>query len=202
MARKSNLLKLPEEALALLHEWLDDPEITQVEATERLNQMLVELGLDNKLTNKSAVGRYDKNRNERIEQAAENMRARIEEREYWNSQFGDDNLDEAGRQIAQMLYSIVGQISTTIVAIQEMEIEDVAQHAATVKTLTSAARDLENTLSENRKRVEAIKQQAREEAQQEAAEAVESISIKAGLTDEQAGIIRAQILGVEVDGNG
>lgn len=186
MARASNILKLPDEAIANLHAWLDDPEITQVEATERLNQMLVELGLDKKLTNKSAVGRYDKNRNEQIEQAANNMRVRIEEREYWNSQFGDDNLDEAGRQIAQMLYSIVSQIGVTLIAIEDMEIDDIGRHAATVKTLTSAARDLENTLTENRKRVEAIKQQAREEAQLEAAEDMKAVAQKRGVSDDVA----------------
>ena len=53
---QSSIKTLPSALLEQLQEWLRDPSITQLEATDRLNTLLVELG--EKPRSKSAVNRY------------------------------------------------------------------------------------------------------------------------------------------------
>lgn len=185
MARRSELSKLPVEVLEHLDAWLGDPNITQLEATNRFNDLLTELGMEDKLTNKSAVGRRDKWLDDEFEKAAEKTRIRIEMREHYKEMFDDDNLDEAGRQIGSLLYSTLGQISAMMVNM-ETDKDNYAKNAIVIKTLTSAAKDLENTLSENRKRTEAIKLQARQEAQAEAAITMKKVAQEKGVSDDLA----------------
>ncbi len=69
---RSTIKTLPSELLEQLQAWLRDPTISQLEATERLNELLEEIG--EKPRSKSAVNRYAVEMNEigeKIQQSRE-----------------------------------------------------------------------------------------------------------------------------------
>ena len=58
MGRPSTIIQLPPDAREGLERWLDDPAITQVEATRRLNALLAALRPGHPPASRSAVQRY------------------------------------------------------------------------------------------------------------------------------------------------
>ena len=58
MGRPSTVLRLPPDAREALDRWLDDPAITRVEATARVNALLAERYPEHPLVSRPAVNRY------------------------------------------------------------------------------------------------------------------------------------------------
>lgn len=180
MAR-STIKTLPPNLLEQLQDWLRDPTITQAEATERLNDLLVELG--EKPRSKSAVNRYAMQMNEigeRIQQSRDMA-------DMWIGKFGNAPQGKVG----QLLNEIIRNLAfNTAVGLAE---SDGMVEPKMLKELAWAVEKLENSTTINEKRQREIEKAILAKAAEETEKAV----VKAGLSAETANQIKRQILGIE-----
>ena len=191
MPKPSTIDLLPPEIKAELQAWLQDPRITQLEATERANSLLTVMGLPERVT-KSAVNRYAV----RMEEVGAKIRQSREIAEMYISKVGAAPQGQTGLLINEMLRTMAFDLTLKI---QDADIADPETLAATidqVKSLALAAQRLEQAATINVKRENEIKKAAREQALQDAAKAAVSEVKKNGLSDEAADQIRRKILGI------
>lgn len=178
---KSTIKTLPPNLLEQLQDWLRDPTITQAEATERLNDLLVELG--EKPRSKSAVNRYAMQMNEigeRIQQSRDMA-------DMWIGKFGNAPQGKVG----QLLNEIIRNLAfNTAVGLAE---SDGMVEPKMLKELAWAVEKLENSTTINEKRQREIEKAILAKAAEETEKAV----VKAGLSAETATQIKRQILGIE-----
>ncbi len=176
----STIKTLPPELLEQLQDWLRDPTITQLEATERLNELLVEIG--EKPRSKSAVNRYAVQMNEigaKIQQSREVA-------EMWVGKFGNAPQGKVG----QMLNEIIRNLAfNTVVELSEGEgVVDPKM----LKDLALAIEKLENAATINEKRQREIEAAILEKAAAE----TEKAMVSAGLSKKTADEIKNRILGI------
>lgn len=180
MAR-STIKTLPPVLLEQLQDWLRDPRITQLEATERLNELLVEIG--EKPRSKSAVNRYAMQMNE----IGEKIQQSREMAEMWVGKFGNAPQGKVG----QLLNEIIRNLAfNTAVGLAE---NDGMVEPKMLKELAWAVEKLENSTTINEKRQREIEKAALEKAADEA----DKVMRQAGLSEATAKDIRNRILGVE-----
>lgn len=189
MPKPSTIDLLPLEIKEQLQAWLQDPRITQLEATERANQLLELAGLPERVT-KSSVNRYAM----RMEEVGAKIRQSREIAQMYIAQVGAAPQGQTGLLINEMLRTMAFDLTLKI---QDAELNDPETLAATidqVKALALAVQRLEQSASINVKREADIRQQER----QRAAEQVEKIAKKGGLSGTTVQEIRRQILGITV----
>ncbi len=181
MGAKSSIKTLPPELLEQLQAWLRDENITQAEATDRLNELLEEIG--EKPRSKSAVNRYAIQMNEigaKIQQSREIA-------EMWVGKFGNAPQGKVGQLTNEVVRNLV--LNTSL---QLAQGEGTAEPKF-LKDLSITLEKLENASSINEKRQREIEKAILEKASAEAEKAV----VKAGLSKETAEDIKRQILGIE-----
>jgi hypothetical protein len=191
MPKPSTIEILPPEIKAQLQAWLQDPRITQLEATERANSLL-ELAGDPQRVTKSAVNRYAV----RMEEVGAKLRQSRETAAMYIAQVGAAPQGQTGLLINEMLRSMAFELSLKM---QEADAEDPESMSATISQLKNLAltmQRLEQSATINVKRENEIKKAAREQALQDAAKTAVSEVKKNGLSDEAADQIRRKILGI------
>ncbi len=152
MGTPSTIKTLPPELLEQLQAWLRDPRITQIEATERLNELLVEIG--EKPRSKSAVNRYAIQMNE----VGERIRQSREMADMWIAKLGNQPQGKVG----QLLNEIIRNMAfNTAISMSEEE-EPVPPKM--LKELAWAIEKLENASTINEKRQREIEQAALKKA--------------------------------------
>lgn len=187
MPKPSTIDILPPEIKAQLQAWLQDPRITQLEATERANSLLELAGHPERVT-KSAVNRYAV----RMEEVGAKLRQSREVAQMFISHVGAAPQGQTGLLINEMLRSMAFELSLKI---QEADLEDPESMAGTInqiKNLALTMQRLEQSATINVKREGEIRKQALDDAAKTAVTEVK----KNGLSDEAADQIRRKILGI------
>jgi hypothetical protein len=185
MPKPSTIEILPPEIKAQLQAWLQDPRITQLEATARANSLLELAGHPERVT-KSAVNRYAV----KMEEVGAKLRQSREVAQMYIAQVGAAPQGQAGLLINEMLRTMAFDLTLKI---QDADIEDPETLAATidqVKNLSLAVQRLEQSATLNVKRETEIKRQAMEKA----AEAATDTAKQAGVSADTIAIIRRDIL--------
>ncbi|SDK31548.1 DUF3486 family protein [Billgrantia gudaonensis] len=188
MARVSTIERLPDDIRSQLQELLRDPRVTQLETTERINELLEVEGHDERIS-KSAVNRYAVRMNE----VGEKLRQSREVAEMWIAKLGAQPQGQLGHLVNEMLRSMAFDLALKL---QEGELTKESMPAVIemVKELSLSVTRLEKASSENVKREELIRQQERARAAEEAADKAESAGRAQGLSSEGTAALRAAIL--------
>ena len=189
MPNPSTVDLLPEHIRAELQALIQDPRITIIEATERINAVLAREGHEDRLS-KSSVGRAA----QRWKKIGDRIRQTREIGEMFIAKVGAAPMGDVGLAINEMLRTMACELSEKIL---DADLEDPETMNATidqVKALALAVQRLEQSASVNVKRKAEIQKQALEKAASVAVKAAKSIR---GATDDQIEQIRADILGLE-----
>lgn len=180
MAAKSTIKTLAPELLEQLQDWLRDPRITQLEATERLNELLEEVGEAPR--SKSAVNRYAVQMNEigaKIQQSREMA-------DMWIGKFGNEPQGKVGQMLNEMIRNLA--FNTTIDLAEGEEVVS----PKLIKELAWAVEKLENASTINEKRQREIEKAILQKAAAETEKAI----VEAGLSADTANEIKKKILGL------
>lgn len=184
--RQSSIDRLPPDVLDQLQELLRDPRVTQLEATARINAILEEDGVDERVS-KSAVNRYDLS----MRQAGEKLQQSREIAKMWIGKLGAAPQGQVGNLVNEVLRTLAFDLSLKL---QDAELteESIPDVISNLKALSLAVQRLESSATMNVKREKEIRAQAL----QDAAETVVKEVTKAGLSSDTASAIRQQILGI------
>ncbi|WP_230660504.1 DUF3486 family protein [Psychrobacter sp. I-STPA10] len=177
---KSSIKTLPPLLLEQLQDWLRDPRITQIEATERLNELLEEIGEPPR--SKSAVNRYAVQMNEvgaRIQQSREMA-------EMWVGRFGNAPQGKVGQLLNEVIRNLA--FNTAI----NLSDGDGIVEPKMLKELAMAVEKLENAATINEKRQREIEKAILAKAAKETEKAI----VEAGLSADTANEIKQKILGI------
>lgn len=187
MPKPSTVELIPAEIKAQLQAWLQDPKITQEEATSRANQLLALADHPERLS-KSSVNRYAV----KMEEVGARLRQSREVAQMYIAQVGAAPQGQTGLLINEMLRSMAFELSLKI---QDAELNDPEAMSATIdqiKALALTMQRLEQSATINVKRESEIRKQALSDA----ADAVDKVAKKGGLTSDTVQEIRRQILGI------
>lgn len=188
MAQPSSIDRLPDDIKGRLQELLQDPRVTQLEATARINEILEAEGHADRVT-KSSVNRYAV----RMAEVGEKLRQSRDVASMFIAKVGAAPQGQMGLLINEILRTLAFDISLKI---QDADLKDPETLAATidqVKALALAVQRLEQSATINVKRENEIRKAALEQA----AEAVEKAAVQQGLNADQAAFWRQQVLGVQ-----
>ncbi len=187
MGRQSTIDRLPEPAREAVNAWLRDPAITQEQATERLNELLDQIGHPELKVSRHAVNRYDL----RMREVGDKLRQSRQIAEAWIAKLGAAPQGQLGHLVNEMLRTLAFDLSLKM---QDGEItaESMPGMIENLKHLSLSVARLERAASENVKREKAI----REQAKIEAAEVAEKVAKQGGLSAESVQELRRAILGV------
>ena len=178
MARKSEIEKYPAALIAYIDSVLDNPKHNLDEQTEIVNQAIANDFPGEKPATRSSLARYAKKRREKFEQQLAIMRQQKAQRAEFFERFGDEGLDNAGRYAAEMVYSTLMQLQNSVASIMsavdggDIDLGDLDKQSKIIARFATSIGALEKSLSENKSRVDAI----RNEAMQQAAQAIEEKS--------------------------
>ena len=165
MAQRSSIERLPEDIRQKLQELLRDPRVTQLEATRRINQVLEEEGLPDRLS-KSAVNRYAV----KMEEVGAKLRQSREIAKMWIGKLGAAPQGEVGKLLNEMIRTLAFEMTLNM---SEGSIE---AEPKMLKDLAIAIERLERAATTNVKREQEIRAQEREAAKKDAVSALEKIA--------------------------
>lgn len=192
MARKSSIKKrLTPDELEQLHTLLNDPTITQIEATEKINAIIEDRG--GEVVTKSAVNRYKLN----IDQVGKAIRESREMAEIWIGKLGAAPQSKVANMTSEIIRNSMIDVSLALQKIT-MGADDPEIIAGAIKMLKDLAyshEKLEKAVSETTDREVKIKEIARKEALAEAADNVEEAARAQGMDEEQALFWRKVLMG-------
>lgn len=180
--RPSSIDMLPEDIREKLHELLRDPRVTQLDATARINAILAEEGHEDRLS-KSAINRYAV----KMEEVGKRLRQSREVAGMWINKLGAEPQGKVGHLLNEMVRTLAFE------AVLDFSEGDDKASPKMIKDLATAIHRLERAASENVKRDEEIRRQARAEA----ANVAEKVAKSGGLSAESVQELRRAILGVK-----
>lgn len=186
MPRVSSIDRLPHDVLEQLQALLRDPRVTQLEATARINAILAEDGHPERVS-KSALNRYAM----RMEEVGARLRQSREVAEMWIGKLGAAPQGQIGHLVNEILRTLAFDLSLQL---QNGELDEEAMPGVIkmLKDLSLSVVRLEQAASENVKR----EQEIREQARREAADAAEKVAKQGGLSADSVQELRRAILGV------
>ncbi|PLY02759.1 MAG: hypothetical protein C0622_05265 [Desulfuromonas sp.] len=187
VGQQSTFDKLPRPIVLQLNEWLEDPAITQKDALSMLNDRLEEEGIELRAS-KSALNRHA----QRLEKVGRRMREGRQFADQLMSYVGANQQTQFGQLINQMLHGITFELAGNLQDIDQNP-ENIPVIIEMVKDLALTGQRLEKAAQLNAAREKEIRQQALEEA----AQAVGDEARAQGMTDEQADFWRRKVLGVK-----
>ncbi len=138
---------------------------------------------------RSSVGRYSK----QFDIVAAKMRESREIAAAFARELGEVPEGDTGQILVEIMRNVVFKLALNANENDDgVDVKDVMRLAKSIKDLSSASKTGIETEAK-------IREQAKREALEKAANEAEGIAKQAGLTEAQFGLIRAKILGVEVD---
>lgn len=188
MAQASTIDMLPVDIKAKLQELLQDPRVTQLQVTAKINALLEENGHEERVS-KSAINRYAV----KMSEVGEKLRQSRDVADMFISKVGAAPQGQMGLLINEILRTLAFDITLKI---QDAKLDDPETLASTidqVKALALATQRLEQSATINVKRANEIRKQALSDA----AEAVEKAAVQKGMNAEEASFWRQQVLGVQ-----
>lgn len=165
MATSSTIDRLPEDIKTTLQQLLQDPRVTQLDVTAKINALLAAEGHDERVS-KSAVNRYA----QRMEEVGAKLRQSREVAQMYIAHVGAAPQGQTGLLINEMLRSMAFELSLKL---QDVDLEDPENMSATidqVKALALAVQRLEQSATINVKRENEIRKTALEQAAEKASE--------------------------------
>lgn len=180
MARASTITRLPADILEQLQALLRDPRITQLNATAEINKILDEQGHDQ--VSKSAVNRYSM----KMEEVGARLKQSREVAAMWIGKLGNAPQGQVGKLLNEIIRTLAFDTAMHMSEGDEpVAPKLLSQLALAVQRLESAA----NMNADLEKRI-------REETAKEAAEAVDKITKRGGLSSKMVNDIKSAILGM------
>lgn len=172
MSNKSSITKLPKEVRESVDRAIREDRATIDEIVGLIN----ELGAD---VSRSAVGRYVKNANDKMEQFREAQAIA----KTWIGKFDEERDGDVGKLLIEMLRTVAFQSLTSMdEGAKPSEIQALAK---AIQSMASA----DKTILERELRI-------RQEVASKAADKAEKIARKGGMTSETVDEIRREILGI------
>ncbi len=174
MPTPSTIDRLPEDILLQLQQLLQDPRVTQLDATAKINKVLEAEGHPERIS-KSAVNRYAV----KMEEVGAKLRQSREVAQMFISQVGAAPQGQTGLLINEMLRSMAFELSLKM---QEADVEDPEAMSATIgqlKNLALTMQRLEQSATINVKRESEIRKQAVEQAADKAADVAQAAGVSA-----------------------
>jgi hypothetical protein len=174
MPKASTIECLPADILSQLQQLLQDPRVTQLDATVKINSILAADGHPDRVS-KSAVNRYAV----RMEEVGAKLRQSREVAQMYIAQVGAAPQGQSGLLINEMLRSMAFEVSLKM---QEADADDPESMAATISQLKNLAltmQRLEQSATINVKREGEIRKNERENALKDAANAIKEATSKA-----------------------
>jgi len=181
--QQSSVDRLPPDIREKLQELLRDPRVNQLEATARINAILEDEGLPERVS-KSAINRYSL----KMDKVGSRLQQSREIAQMWIGKLGAEPQGEVGKLLNEMVRTLAFE------ATMNMADGDVDVEPKMLKDLAIAIERLERAASTNQKREEEI----RKKTLAEAADAVEKSIERKGLSDETVDAIKKRILGIGV----
>lgn len=181
MARKSSIDKLPQPIREALHALLRDPAVSQLEATQRVNELLDAEGSDVEVS-KSAVNRYS----QRMDKIGDKMRQSREVAEMWIGKLGNQPQGQVGK--------LLNEFTRTMAFETALHMSEGADPVPPklLKELSLSIKHLEEAASVNEKREQQIRKQVLEEA---ANDVTDELRGEDGMSEELENRIRGILLG-------
>ena len=164
MPLPSSIESLPAEAREAFDGWLQDPAITQKEATQRVNALLENMGQGERRLSLQAVNRYDLRRRA----TAERKRQSRIITEIWADKFGS----EPGEQVDQLIIELLRALTFDLAfRLQNGELDHASLPAVidAADRVTLMVEQLERSSEIAARREREIKRQADEERKAQAA---------------------------------
>ena len=164
MPLPSSIESLPAEAREAFDGWLQDPAITQKEATQRVNALLENMGQGERRLSLQAVNRYDLRRRA----TAERKRQSRIITEIWADKFGS----EPGEQVDQLIIELLRALTFDLAfRLQNGELDHASLPAVidAADRVTLMVEQLERSSEIAARREREIKRQADEERKVQAA---------------------------------
>lgn len=185
MPRPSSIDQLPPDIREALHALLRDPRVTQLDACQRVNALLKQEGIDQKLS-KSAVNRYS----QRYENVREKLVQSREVSQMLVGSLGNQPQGEIGKLLNEVIRTMAYETTMTFIDSEETVSPKI------IKELSLAIKHLEDAASVNERREREIRKQVALDA----ANSAEKVAKAAGFTQESIDEIRADILGLTQGG--
>ncbi len=183
MGLKSTITRLPGEILNKLHELLRDPRVTQLEATAKINEILVaENG--GKPLSKSAVNRYAI----QMERVGEKIQQSREIAKMWIGKLGAAPQGEMGHLLNESLRSMIFEFQLKLQDI-ELDEETMPMFSKFMRDMSLILQRLEAASTMNVKREAEIRRQALEAA----AKAVGETAKEAGVASDTIARLKLDI---------
>lgn len=177
MANKSSISKLPKKIREAVDLAVREDRATIDEIVALINDM----GAD---VSRSAVGRYVKSANEKMEQ----YRKAQAVAKTWIGKLEEDPEGDVGRLLSEMLRTVAFQTISSMDGSEEKIAMDIMLLAKAIKDLSGADKvTMERALR--------IRQEARKQALEEAAQRAEETAVAQGMGPDQARFWREQVLG-------
>jgi len=165
MAQRSSIERLPDDIREKLHELLRDPRVTQLEAARRINAILEEEGLPDRVS-KSAVNRYSV----KMEEVGARLRQSREIAKMWIGKLGAAPQGEVGKLLNEMIRTLAFEM---VLNLSEGTIE---AEPKMLKDLAVAVERLERAATTNLKREQEIRARERDAAKKDAMDTLEKIA--------------------------
>lgn len=173
MSTPSTIDRLPEDIKATLQQLLQDPRVTQLDVTAKINALLAAEGHEERVS-KSAVNRYA----QRMEEVGAKLRQSREVAQMYIAHVGAAPQGQTGLLINEMLRSMAFELSLKL---QDVDLEDPENMSATidqVKALALAVQRLEQSATINVKREADIRRTALQDAAKEVEKQADTMQIK------------------------
>ena len=154
----SRIALIPERARKQLEGWLYDPATTQLEATDRLNGLLRQLGIEEPVSRHS-VGRYAR----RIERAGKRMREARELARICAETAGVEDVSNQAKMGIELLHQMLFD-ATALVGEEEADQENVDDRIERMKSLALILRRVVGAAKLDADHAAAIRREAAEEA--------------------------------------
>lgn len=194
MGRPSTVKRLPPEIRERLDAWIRDESVTQVEAAERVNELLAGLYPDHPPVSRRAVSRYDAQMRENMDRV---QRSR-DLAKSWIGKLGSQPGGDVGFLVIETLKTLSLEVSQALMhGSEEIGVETMSGVIDQLNKLALAAQRLERSAAESERRDRQIREEERKRASEEAAEEAGKAASELGLSAETAEAIRRQVLGVE-----
>jgi hypothetical protein len=185
VGRQSTIDRLPQAAREALNAWLRDPAITQEQATERVNDLLDELGLPEHQVSRHAVNRYDL----KMRDVGQRLRESRQVAEAWIAKLGAAPQGQLGHLVNEVARTLAFDVSM-VLADGELDAKKIPFVMKALKDLALTMQRLEHAANMGVEREREI----REASLEEAAERIDSAAQTRGLSAEDAKFWREQVL--------
>ena len=181
MSQPSSIEQIPEALRSELQKWLRDPAVTQKDATERLNYLLAEHGLEITIS-RSAVNRYAR----RMDKAGAKIRESRAVAKMWIAELGAQPQGQVGHLLNELVRTIAFD------SVLKLGEGDTPVAPKSLRELATAIQRLEQATTMSVKREELI----REQTKKQAAEAARNAGKRAGVNSETLKKIEQEVLGL------